>query len=124
MGDLLLEMLAISLAKLPKFVFAHSEVLEILFVFPVQVNPSHASPQEAHIFLPESLFSWSCPKPSRRPQETNQLLERWKKQERRRKQCRQCYAALAPMAIQNISSTLRCILHSRKTAQGCKIERK
>ena len=48
MGGLLLEMLAISLAEIPKRVFAHSEV-EILLVFPVRVNPSHASPQEAHI---------------------------------------------------------------------------
>ena len=47
MGGLLLEMLAISLAEIPKSVFAHSEV-EILLVFPVRVNPSHASPQEAH----------------------------------------------------------------------------
>ena len=81
MGGLFLEMLAISLAEIPKCVFAHSEVLEILFVFPVQVNPSHASPQEAHIFRLESLLSWSCPKPSRRPQGTNQLLERRKNQE-------------------------------------------
>ena len=57
MGGLFLEIPAISLAEIPKYAFAHSEVLEILLIFPVQVNPSHASPQEAHIFLPESLLS-------------------------------------------------------------------
>ena len=52
MGGLLLEMLAINLAEIPNCVFAHSEVLEILLVFLVRVNPTHASQQEAHIFLP------------------------------------------------------------------------
>ena len=71
----------------------------------------HASPQEAHIFLPEFLLPWSCQKPLRRSQWTNQVLERRKDQEWRPKWCRQCYTALAQtqMAILNTSSTLTVI---------------
>lgn len=43
-GGLLLEILAISLAEIPKCVFAHSEVYRDILLFPVWVNPSHTSP--------------------------------------------------------------------------------
>ena len=74
-GGLFLEILAIRLAEITKCIFAHSEVLEILLLFAVWVNPSHASPEKARIIVTESLLSWSYPKLSRRSQGTNQLLE-------------------------------------------------